>query len=418
MQREEIAKGVFYTAFGGSYKKNRLSIHLNIPLCRENLTETALLPFILERGCELFEDITAIKRRLNMLFGSSLYICAGTTDFARVLSFTVEGVKERYLGEERVAEGRLDLLLDVLFHPVVEGDGFREDWVDIEREKLRVLILSEINDKRAYCLKKAGELFYQNDPRALPQNGFSEDLDGIDGKRLLEVYKDLTASATVEIIDVGGDGERVKDKLAAAFSKIRRDIKPIGEKRAMAYSEERSGEVVFDVEQDKYALIMTAGRLFTEREHSVLRLANVILGASPTSRLFMNVREKLSLCYYCASRPGYMSGSYTIDSGVERSNIEKLKTAVLGEIGDMAQGNISEKELAEAQLMLKNTLLSVEDTAEGVSNWYINSLYRLGKAVSPKDEIDIVNSVTAKEIASVMGLFRVSVCMLLRGEES
>jgi len=417
MAREEIAKGVFCTSFRGNYKKNRLSLHLRTPLSRANLTETALLPYLLERGCELYPDIVAIRRRLNMLFGSSLYVTVTSVDFARVLTITVEGVGENYLGEAGIAEGRLELLLDVLFNPVVVDGGFREDWLDIEREKLRVLIHSEINDKRSYCLKKARELFYGDDVRALPQNGFSEDLDGIDGKRLYEVYREFIASATVEVINVGGDEVVVKDRLAAAFSQINRAQKAISEKRAIAHSKEQSGETVFDVEQDKYAMFMAAGRLFSEREQSVLRLANVILGASPTSRLFMNVREKQGLCYYCASRPGYMTGTLIIDSGIEKKNVEKLKSAVLREIGSMAEGKISERELSEAKLLLKSTLLSVEDTTEGVSSWYINSFYYLGKATSPKDEIDKTNSVTIEEIAALMGLFKVSVTMLLRGEE-
>ena len=414
--REEIAKGVYYSPFDGRYKKSRLSVHLKIPLCRDNLTATALLPFLLERGCESFPDMTALKRRLNMLFGASLYVSAASVDFARVLSLTVEGIREEYLGESGVASSRLDLLLDLLFHPVVSGGGFKEDWVDIEREKLRMLILSEINDKRSYCLKQASEMFFMDDTRALAQNGYLKELESIDGKALYGVYRQMIAASTVEIINVGGDSGEIKEKLAAAFSAVERAPEPIEGMRAVPVSSERRGEVVFDVEQDKFAMILSAGRLLSEREQSVFRLANAILGASPTSRLFMNVREKQSLCYYCASRPGYMAGALTIDSGIERDNVEKLKTAVLLEIEDMAKGNISDKELREAKLLLQSTLSGLEDTVEGVSGWYMNSFYRLGKAVSPKEEIEILNSVTEAEIAALMGLFKLNVSMLLRGE--
>lgn len=416
MAREKIADGIYFTRFNSSYKRNRMSIHLQIPLSRANLTATALLPFVMERGCSLYPDITALKRRLDMLYGSSLSLSASSMDYARMLSLTIEGVDEKYLGEKSIDSSRTDLLLDILFNPVVENNAFKEDWTMIEKEKLRILIMSEINDKRAYCLKKASELFFKDDPRSLPQNGFLEDLDKIGGKPLYEVYKQILCDANVEIVCVGGD-EKVKQRLADAFTGRTRNPKPVREKQAVVYGEEKAGEIFFDVEQDKLAMILTAGRLFTEREQSVLRLANLIFGSSPTSRLFMNVREKQSLCYYCTSRPGYMTGALTVDSGIESGNIQKLKTAVLHEIDDMAAGNITDKELDEAKLMLKGALMSVSDTPDGLTGWYLNSIYRLGKSVTPEEEIERIDEVTKQEIASLMSLFKVSVTMHLRKGE-
>lgn len=419
MQREEIAKGVFYTSFEGGYKKNRLSIHLKTPLARKDITETALLPYLLERGSEKFPDMTAIKRRLNMLYGASLYTSAMSLDYARILSLTLDGIDEKYLEtSESVATGRVDLLLDMLFHPLVKDGAFNNEWLDIEREKLRVNIQSEINDKRAYCLKKASERFFGDDERALPQNGFVEDLDGIDGRRLYDVYREILESSTVEIINIGSDDDKAKKRLIEAFSGISRDPQQIKDKRAMPYSAEEDDTLFFDVEQDKYAMIYTAGRLLSEREQSVFRVANLIFGSSPTSRLFMNVREKESLCYYCASRPGFMTGSLTVDSGVEKENVEKLKSAVNRELADLAAGNITDKELDEAKLMLKNALTGVEDSVEGLGGWYLNSIYRLGRAVSPQEEIENIQSVTKGEIASLFSLFKMKVTMLLTGKEA
>ena len=417
MVREEIANGIYYTGINREYKRNRISVHLQIPLERENLTATALLPYLLERGCSMFPDMTMLKRRLGMLFGSSLNISAGTMDYARMLSLNIDGVDERYLGEDSIASGRADLLLDILFNPIVENNSFREDWIAIEKEKLRLLIMSEINDKRAYCLKKATELFFENDARALPQNGFAEEIDALDGEGLYEVYRSILSSAKAEIVCVGSDNDDVKKRFSNAFSVNERFPENIAGKKAVGYSDERTGEMSFDVEQDKFAMILTAGRLLSEREQSVFRIANMILGASPTSRLFMNVREKQSLCYYCSSRPGYMTGALTIDSGIEGSDVSKLKQAVLREIEEMAGGNISDKEIDEAKLMMKSALLSVADSPEGLTGWYLNSLYRLGKYIEPEKEIEITGSVTKKEITDLMGLFKTSATMHLRKEE-
>ena len=415
MEREEILKNVFYNYFEGHYKRNRLSINLRIPLQRETLTETALLPYLLERGCTEFTDITAIKRQLNMLYGATLDIHTSSMDYARILTLTIDGVDERYLSDEGIDSARADLLLDILFHPLVVDNSFSDEWVDIEREKLKQVILSEINDKRTYCLKKAGELFYGDDVRALPQFGFTEDLDSIDGKRLYEVYLELLQTASVEILSIGCNSS-TKEKLIEVFSKLSRQPRKIKDKKAVEHMDEKNMEMVLDVEQDKYVMILSAGRLFTEYEQSVLRLANVILGSSPTSRLFMNVREKKSLCYYCASRPGYMSGALTIDSGVEYESVTELREAVLYEIEDIKRMNISDEELDAAKLLLESVLMTVDDTIESISGWYLNCIYRIGRIMSPCDELNSIKKVTKQEISTLMGLFKVNVSVLLRGE--
>ena len=419
MIREEIIEGVFFTTFKNDYKRQRTSIQIKMPLEREYLTEMALLPFLLERGCEQYPDMTEIKRRLNMLYGASLYTSASSIDYFRVLSVAVDGIDEKYFNEdEHIAAARTDILMEILFHPVIKDEAFLDEWVDIEREKLRNIILSEINDKRAYCLMKAGEIFFgKKDTRSLPGNGFEADLDKIDGKRLYTVYKKMMSECTVEIVSIGGISEDIKRVVSDHFSSINRNPVKISDMKAMPYTEERSETYSFPVEQDKYAMIFTAGRVLTPREQTVFRVANTILGSSPTSRFFMNVREKESLCYYCSSRPGFMSGSLTVDSGVEYENIEKLKTAIGRELVDITSGNISDRELSEAKLMLKNALSSVGDSIDGLTGWYFNSIYRLGNYLSPEEEINNISSVTKAEIADLIGLFKLNTSVVITGRQ-
>lgn len=418
MQRTKIAEGIYYTYLSGDFKKDRISVHLLSPLNENTLTTTALVPYLLDRGTTDCPDVTLLRRRLNMLYGANLSTSTSSVDFARVGTLSIDGVESSLLPEEGdIFEQRARLLFDVLRNPVVEDDAFKQDWVDIEREKLRERILSEINEKRSYCLKLANEEFF-DDERALPNNGFADRLDSIGAAQLYADYRAQLASSQIEIIHVGRGGGRlelVSDLIAALPRDIKR-IKPAAPVEKL--EQPRRRVVALDVEQDKLALVLTAGRLLTDREKSVFRVANSILGASPTSRLFLNVREKQSLCYYCASRPALMCGGLTIDSGIETGNDERLQQAVLAELADLQKGNITDLELEQSKLHLNNALMSVDNLPDSLAGWYFSSLLLNGGELrSPQAEIDSIASVTKQEVAALLGEFSLKASCLLTAEQ-
>ncbi len=417
MQRELIAKGVNYTFIEGNYKKNRISVVLRKPLDRKDITETALLPYMLERGTKSCPDITKLRRKLDLLYGSTLYTSVSSFDFSRVLNLSIEGVDGQYISEDiDLLEQRVEFLLDVLCNPLVEDMSFRDDLIDIEREKLREVINSEINEKRSYCLNLATSSFFEKDERAIPSNGYLEDLDGINGKTLYSAYKSFVETSQIEIFVVGKSEGNIKKLFADAFNNIDRNPKEIKGFCAVDYSEQpKRVSKKFDIEQDKLAMIYTAGRLLNHDEQVALKVAAAAFGGVPTSRLFVNVREKQSLCYYCACRPGLFTGALTVDSGVEHENVQKTIDAINFQLEQLIKDKITDKELHEVKLMLHNSMRMIRNTPESVIGWYFNCLLRFDGFIEPEQEVEKLLAVSKQQVSDILSLMKLDVVCLLEG---
>lgn len=418
MTRNEISNGVFFNEIEGDYKKSVLSVFLASPLKRDNITSSALIPFLLERGTKEYPDMTLLKRKLNRLYGANLNVSYSSVGFARTIEGSIDGVDDMLVGEKGLSSERARLLLDVLFDPAAENGEFNAEWLDVEHEKLREVIRAIINEKRDYCLKLLAESFFCLDERGLPNDGFEEDLDKITAKSLYNDYKKIITDSSVEIIYVGRRCEGLFEMLKSTFADIKVGDAAVKELAPVPYCEEKATVLSLPVEQDKLALGFTCGRLLSEREMAALRLGSSLLGGSATSRLFMNVREKMSLCYYAASRTSFRSGGgIIIDCGIDHKNTEKAREAIMNELYMLAKDGPTEKELTEIKLLFKNILSSVRDTSSSLASYCFNSLARYKRVVTPEEELSVIESLSSEEIIAALSLLKLNASCLIQKEE-
>jgi predicted Zn-dependent peptidase len=416
MTRREIAQNVFLTEVEGGYKRSRLSVYMASPLARDNLTATAMLPFVLERGTARFPDMTLLKRRQNVLYGAGLSLGYSINGFARVIEGHIEGVDGSLVPGEDIPLERTGLLLEALFDPHVADGAFPDAGVDIEREKLREVIRSIINDKREYCARLLLEAFFALDERALPRDGFEEDLGGIDGAALFKAYGDIVSRSSLEIVYVGTRLGALEEKLLEALERCAPERRPAAIKAVTAVPKggEQAVARAMEVEQDKLALAFTPGRVLDRRELTALRMASALLGGTPTSRLFMNVREKQSLCYSILSQPSYLAGGgLIIECGVGHADSGRAREAILAELAALAQKGPSEKELAEAKLFFGNILRGVLDNSAALGGYVYSAISRFGEAVAPAQELEMLERVTAAEVMERLGEMNLNASCLL-----
>ena len=410
MERQTIQNNVSLTFLpADKFKRNRISISFIVPNEKEKATMYAVMPTLMERGYEDYPDMCMFSRKLNAMYGSNFSATTSVVGQNRILRFTMQGIKNQYCinGENLLGE-MVDVLLGVIFRPCVEDGGFIGDWLEVEKVKLREEIEGEINEKRGYCIKNAQRKFFGENKNGVERLGYLEDIDGITPTALYRCYKELISDSIVEIMVTAEEDETIKEKFAAAFADRKTASSPVLPVEVMPQTDVQTFSESMDIVQGKVCLFYTVKRPLTEDERYAMLVASAIYGGTASSRLFKNVREKQSLCYYCAAAYNGFSGSMRVDSGVEHENCEKTIAAMQKELTDLIEGEITQQEISETKLVLLNSLDAVHDGLHGLEAWYLNEAIR-GTWTSPEQVKERVEAVTEQDIRDVLSLLHLNV---------
>lgn len=418
MKRENLAPGVFLNTLDAQkFNRCRITIRFQYPACRETATASAVLPLVLERCCADYPDMTLLSRRLAKLYGADLSVDNSTNGANRVLTVSVTGIKDEFAleGEDLTAE-YADLVFGVAFRPYLVNGLFVEEAVAIERGKLRQQLQAEVNDKRLYCVRQARRRFFGDSLAGVERDGYLEEVDGVTPQLLTQVYEEMLCRASIEVTAIGAKDETVRRLLLAALEGRKRDWQAPLPGLFMPRRQPDHQVETMDMVQAKLCLLFTAGRCTGAQEIAASRLAMALYGGSVTSRLFLNVREKQSLCYYCSSSYTSVTGCMMVDSGVEPANARKAEAAILKELAQLCDGPITDEEMEDCRRGLLSSLESVEDSLSGLEGWYFAEIARGGPVSTPAQARAALEQVTKEQVRQVLRQFTLSVSYLLTPE--
>lgn len=418
MKRENLAPGVFLNTLDAQkFNRCRITIRFQYPACRETATAGAVLPLVLERCCADYPDMTLLSRRLAKLYGADLSVDNSTNGANRVLTVSVTGIKDEFAleGEDLTAE-YADLVFGVAFRPYLVNGLFDEEAVAIERGKLRQQLQAEVNDKRLYCVRQARRRFFGDSLAGVERDGYLEEVDGVTPQLLTRVYEEMLCKASIEVTAIGAKDETVRRLLLAALEGRKREWQAPLPGLFMPRQQPDHQVETMDMVQAKLCLLFTAGRCTGAQEIAASRLAMALYGGSVTSRLFLNVREKQSLCYYCSSSYTSVTGCMMVDSGVEPANAQKAEAAILKELAQLCDGPIADEEMEDCRRGLLSSLESVEDSLSGLEGWYFAEIARGGPVSTPAQARAALEQVTKEQVRQVLRQFTLSVSYLLTPE--
>lgn len=407
LERTELSPGVYLNRLTDErFKKQRINILLTIPVSRQTITKTALLPYLLERSTAECPDPAALQRRLMALYGASYSCNSGKMLGKGYVSASLEGPRGLFLPDGEIEKKYTGFISSCLFNPDMPDGSFRADCVEIEKKKLGELIASQYNDKRYFCHKTALAAFYGSDPRGLDSYGYAEDLPEIFAANLSQHYHTFTKTGAVEIFsvnagDIGGLGGGIEPREVPEQSPL----------PAIGYIDTpKLVEIADSVAQSTLSMIFTGGRTLNRRERAALRVACALFGGAPTSRLFMNVREKQSLCYYCSAAPDLMNSTISVTTGVAHENAVLVRESVLRELDSLCRG-ITKKELIQTKLLLKNMFLELDENVTALCGWYTSAILCGLPPYTPAQELELLQSITADEVIEIMSMFKLhTVC--------
>ncbi len=414
MHRKNILPGVNITKIKAEkFKRSRISIYFTFPSVKQTATANALLPAMLTRGFRECSNMKDLSIKLAKLYGASFIGDTAVKGANRVINFTILGIKDEFaLNGENLTQEYTDILMKSIFDPVLIDGLFSQEIFDIEKDKLEESLKSEINSKRTYCIRQAYRKFYKQHPSGIEKDGYLDQLKVLTLQDLKDAYNNMLETAQVEVIVAGANSEIIEKTVFEEFSKVDRNPSKQAVTEIVPVQKAEYFEEEIDAVQGKLCLIFTANKKMTSQEFVQFSVAVAMLGGLPTSRLFMNVREKLSLCYYCAANYSQDTYHLIIDSGIEHKNAEKTQKAILKEYDNLINGAIEDEEIDDTKRALICALDNVDDSISKLEQWHFSQISR-DTNYTPKDIQDIIKQTTKQQIKDALKQYSLSVVYTL-----
>ncbi len=417
MNRKQLAEGVCLTVFpADKFKRCRVSLNFIWRADRSKATAEALMPMLMERGNADCPDMTEMSKKLAALYGAALGVETSIIGANRVLTVSVTGIRDKYaLSGEKLTKEYVSLALATAFRPYLPNGCFDEESVSIEKEQLSELLQSEINDKRSYCVKQAKRRFFKDAPEGIERMGYIDEVEPLTAQTVTDAYKNMISRAQIEAIAIGAENEGIAELLLDALSKTERSPEPIADVGFQGRQEEQSFSQAVSAAQGKLCMLFTPNEIIKPENLSAMRVAIGLLGGTSTSRLFVNVREKQSLCYYCPASFSSPSNIMSIDCGIEHADAEKAKQAILNELESLRTGEITQEELERTKRSLLSSFSAVEDSLSSIEIWHFSEIMR-GTDKTPDDVMNEISQTTAEQVKEMLNKFTLSVTYLLTKE--
>lgn len=417
--RKELLPGVFLTVLHtDKFKTNCLSVSLIRPLCQEEAALNALLPDVMLRGCGMCPDMTAISAWLDQRYGAGIQSTVRKKGEVQAIGLFLDYINERYTLEgENLTEDACRLLGSFLLDPVVENGAFRADYVEGEKINLINAIAAQINDKRTYASIRLREEMFGSEAYGVSKYGSPEDVAAITPEALYAHYQKILATSQVELIFTGdADTACLENTLREVFSTLPREaLVKTGTTLGAMPEAVRDVAEQMDVTQGKLVMGFRTGITSGDAQYPALLMLNGVYGGSLTSKLFMNVREKMSLCYYASSGIDRFKGVMVVSSGVDTQQYETARKEILKQLDACKQGDITDEEMESTRSFLISSLKTGEDSPYNLDDFQLGQVIG-GFDYTAESLAQSLETVTVSEIQAVAEQMKLDTVYFLYGE--
>lgn len=419
--RTELMPGVFLSHLrSDKFKTACMSVTLLTQLRRETAAMNAVIPFVLNRGTTRYGDMEQLSRRMDELYGAAVEPVVRRIGEIQCIGFYGSFPEPDYLpGGEALLGDTCALMAQLLLDPATRGGLLLPQYVDSEREKLLDIIRSRVNDKRSYALTRCIEEMCCYEDFAVSRFGSESEAENIHYKKLTRHYRELIQTCPVEIFYCGKtDFKAVSAAMRDAFSAMPRgEIDyDIGTDLRMNAVEDhvRFVEEEMDVTQGKLVLGFRLGECMEEPDIPALYVFNAVYGSGATSKLFMNVREKLSLCYYASSAVYLHKGIMLVSSGIEFDKLDAARDEILAQLDSVRRGEITDDELRSAKKSVASDLRAVQDSIGELEGFYLSQALD-GLDYGPAELAALAEDVTKEDVQAIAKSIECDLIYFLKG---
>ena len=416
----EIKRGInLHIIKTNKFKTNLLAAFLSTPLSKEVVTKNALIPAVLRRGTKNMLSQEEISIALEEMYGSTFDCGIDKIGDDQVLKFYLETINNEFLPEnEDNLNEAINILLEVIFNPLIENNEFNKEYVESEIKNLKQVIEGRKDSKATYAYERCIEEMYKNMPYSLYKYGNVEDLENIDAKKLYEQYIDLINNCKIDIFVSGNIQEDIKEKIInnENLQKLQdRDaVYVINNKESRQKQEKQEQEISesMDINQGKLILGLDILQENDLDKYTAL-VYNAILGGTPTSKMFQNVREKHSLAYTASSSFIRQKANIYIKCGIDIENYDKALKIIREQLEDMKKGEFTDKNIEEAKTNIVSTINFIPEEQDTELMYYFSQELS-GYEMSSEEYIENINSITKENIIDLANRIQINTVYFLK----
>ena len=418
LETTDIKEGIrLHKIKTNKYKTNLMSVFLTSKLSRDDITKKALILTVLRRGTNNLKTQEEISKKLEELYGASFDCGIDKLGDKHVLKFYVESLNEQYLYQkEDILSQSLNILFDIVFNPLLENGAFKQEYIDEEKQNLRIIIEGQKDNKAAYATQRCIEEMYKEKPYGLYKYGYVEDLEKIDSKNLYEAYLNLIKTCKIDIFVSGDFDEKTleeKVKSNQQISKLEpRKVEYLDEESESSNTQEEN--IVRENMQISQGKLNIGLDVLSDNK-SAVSVYNAILGGGANSKLFQNVREKASLAYSAGSIYIKPKSKIIIKTGIEHKNYEKALQIIKEQIDDMKNGKFSDEDIQHAKELIIASFKSMQDEQDSEISFYFGrEIQKESKDIDK--QIKEVSEVTKQNIVDVANKIKINTIFFLTRE--
>ena len=393
------AEGVFIQ--NERFNTTLVSFNFYVPLASETVAEYALLPFVMTTCSKSYPDFSALNFKLAKLYGANLSSSAEKVGDYQLLKIAISTIDDRFaLDDESLCDNAVELLTELIFEPKVIDGAFCED--DVEREKRKAIehIRGDLAQKRVYAKKRLIEEMYKGEPYGLSKCGTEEQVEAITGESLYTAWKKLLSSAFLRVNVISRSmPQGLFEKIGEKLGEITRENIADCTQSTPTPAIKTPNTVIekMDIAQGKLCMGFSSELYGDDSQTAALTVMCDIFGGGPYSRLFTNVREKYSLCYYCASSSVKAKGLITVDSGIEKENATKAEKEILNQLDMIKQNLFTDEEFESSIKSITDSFKSYNDSQGLLDAWYSLKIVK-DKLLSPAEAAADILKVTRNDV--------------------
>ena len=404
------------------FKMSRFSINFIVNSDARRSPLYKLMLAVMMRGSEKYPTITALNQALDERYDATVAYTNTRMGDKSVYKLSCKLLKNKYVfkgDDTRILDEVLEIVSDILQHPLKDADGLlKSSYVESEKRIEIDNINARVNDPKSYASEQCSRQMFKGSKYEI-YGGNCALVESFTARELTDAIEGFFKECRIECFYVGDEShERIMELVEKNFpfadgpeSNIVYSEDKFESLREAQYIEEDK-----DITQARLVLGYRCGTVLSDKDYYAMALCNEIFGGGSTSKLFMNVREKKSLCYYCYSSLHSATGTLKVGCGIDPSKKEDALSEIAVQLDAMKSGDITDGELMTARKTIIAGLCQIDDSPAAIEAYTFRRILA-GVEETPEDSKRKVLAVTKDDVIRAAQKIMLDTVYFMNGEE-